>query len=233
MADGVCRASLEKLANSLGMSERTIIRHLETLCEGGYLFDTTPELKNKPHIYADTGKIKIRVNVEATLTLSHRAMTESQRQGDRESVEESIKKENKNISDAIQEGDKTMDAILEGERRYVAEKTKGKAWKHREHFTSNETMALLADLCVEKFGEPSKKELSLWLMEIGGWADFGCRPSDWTRALEIVKGYTTPAMSPTGMSKAIKTAAQERREKRTKKQTTPVEYDSRGGLISW
>jgi len=96
MADGVCRSALEKLALGLGMSERTIIRHLDTLCEGGYLFDTTPDLKNKPHIYADTGKIRIRVNVEAGMTLSQGRVTESQRGGDRESVEESIKKDFKN-----------------------------------------------------------------------------------------------------------------------------------------
>jgi len=95
MSDGVCRASLEKIAKSLGMSERTIIRHLEVLCEGGYLLDTTPELTNTPHIYADTGKIKIRFIGEVTMTESQRAMTQSQRQGDRESVEESIKKPNK------------------------------------------------------------------------------------------------------------------------------------------
>lgn len=82
MADGVCRAGLEKIAARLGMSERTIIRHLDTLCEGGYLFDTTPNLKNKPHIYADTRKIQVHLNISVRVT-------ESQRQGDRESVEES------------------------------------------------------------------------------------------------------------------------------------------------
>lgn len=94
MSDGVCRAGLEKIAARLGMSERTIIRHLDTLCDGGFLFDTTPTLKNKPHIYADTGKIKVRMNIHA-MTESQRAVTESQRHGDRESVEESIKKESK------------------------------------------------------------------------------------------------------------------------------------------
>ena len=89
MSDGVCRAKLEKIADMIGVSERTIIRHSQILCDGGYLFDITPELRNKPHIYADTGKIKIRFSAEATMTESHRAMTESQRQGDRESVEES------------------------------------------------------------------------------------------------------------------------------------------------
>jgi DNA-binding Lrp family transcriptional regulator len=96
MSDGVCRAKLEKIADSLGMSERTIIRHLDVLVEGGYFKDMTPDLKNKPHIYADTGKIKIAFSsdvVVSTMTESQRAMTESQRQGDRESVEDSIKRE--------------------------------------------------------------------------------------------------------------------------------------------
>ena len=95
MSDGVCRAKLEKIAARLGMSERTIIRHMDTLCQDGYLFDTTPTLKNKPHIYADTGKIKVNMSIAARVTESQRAMTESQRQGDRESVEESIKKQTK------------------------------------------------------------------------------------------------------------------------------------------
>jgi len=94
MSDGVCRASLGKIAKRLGMSERTIIRHIADLCIGGYLKDTTPDLRNKPHIYADTGKIRVRLNLSA-MTESHSAMTESHRQGDRESLEESIKKESK------------------------------------------------------------------------------------------------------------------------------------------
>jgi DnaD/phage-associated family protein len=113
MADGVCRASLEKIAGRLGMSERTIIRHLDTLCEGGYLFDTTPELKNKPHIYADTGKIRVRVNLESRVTESQRAMTQSQRQGDRESVEESIKKQTKKQEDERDSPDRQIFTALE------------------------------------------------------------------------------------------------------------------------
>lgn len=95
MRDGVCRASVEKLADGLGMSGRTIIRHLESLCGGGYLLDTTPDLRNKPHIYADTGKIKIRFSGEVTMTESHSAMTESHTRYDSKSVEESKKKEEK------------------------------------------------------------------------------------------------------------------------------------------
>lgn len=94
MSDGVCRASLDKLANRLGMSSRTLTRHIDKLCNGGYLFDITPDLKNKPHIYADAGKIKVRMNLSA-MTESHSAMTESHRHYDRESLEESIKKQTK------------------------------------------------------------------------------------------------------------------------------------------
>lgn len=94
MSDNVCRASKERIADRIGMSERTVIRHLNKLCEGKYLVDTTPDLANKPHIYADPGKLKIRVNVEAGVTQSHSRVTESQGEGDRESGEESIKKDN-------------------------------------------------------------------------------------------------------------------------------------------
>lgn len=103
MSDGVCRAKLETIAAELGMSERTIMRHIEPLVADGYLMDTTPDLRNRPHIYADTGKIRIKMSIEATvteshstMTQSHRRVTESHRQGDTESHEESIKKESKN-----------------------------------------------------------------------------------------------------------------------------------------
>lgn len=103
MSDGVCRAKLETIAGELGMSDRTIMRHIDPLVNDGYLADLTPDLKNRPHIYADTGKMRIKISIEATVTesrsavtQSHPTVTESHRQGDRKSVEESIKKESKN-----------------------------------------------------------------------------------------------------------------------------------------
>lgn len=91
--DGICHAKLETIAGELGMSVRTVIRHIEPMVTDGYLKDTTPELRNRPHIYADTFKIRIRISVEATMTESHSAMTESHSHSDRKSHEESIKKE--------------------------------------------------------------------------------------------------------------------------------------------
>ena len=111
MSDGVCRAKLETIAAELGMSDRTIMRHIEPLVADGYLKDLTPDLKNRPHLYADTGKMRIKMSVEATVTESHRTttkshgrVTQSHRQGDTESVEESIKKESK-IKDSLSPAD--------------------------------------------------------------------------------------------------------------------------------
>jgi len=118
------------------------------------------------------------------------------------------------ISETIQAANKSMEFILAAERGYVLEKTKGKTWKHRKSFETTETAVLLADLCVLKFGEPAKKDLALWHQEIEAWVAHGVRPSDWTRMLEIISEYSTPAMSITGISKAIKFAATERREKK-------------------
>jgi hypothetical protein len=41
-----------------GMSE-LLIRHIRILVSAGFLQDTTPDLRNRPHIYADTGKVAV------------------------------------------------------------------------------------------------------------------------------------------------------------------------------
>jgi DNA-binding Lrp family transcriptional regulator len=63
MSDGVCRASLDKITEGLGIDRATVMRHLDKLCEAGYLVDMTPDLRNVPHTYADTGKASIIVNI--------------------------------------------------------------------------------------------------------------------------------------------------------------------------
>lgn len=79
MRDGVCRASLETIAGHASIDRRTVDRHIKELCKKGYLKDTTPDNKNAPHIYADTGKVKILGLVSAVITdnLQPPAMTES------------------------------------------------------------------------------------------------------------------------------------------------------------
>lgn len=97
-----CTASLETIGDSLGMSRRTVIRHIKDLCRAGYLEDLTPDRKNRPHIYIDTGRAVIRgllivdvadppgvteshTNDEAGVTESHTGVTESHTRSDRES----------------------------------------------------------------------------------------------------------------------------------------------------
>lgn len=109
--------------------------------------------------------------------------------------------------------DRTMDALLDAERRFVQAQTDGKAWKLRDNFQHNETILMFADLCFQKFGQPSKRDISLWLLEIGDWVDRGFRPSDWKRACEITDKYDIPPAKPTSMTSALNTAAQERRNK--------------------
>ena len=56
MKDGVCNASLEKIGLSIGVDRITVLRHIKDLCVRGYLEDLTPDLRNRPHTYRDTGK---------------------------------------------------------------------------------------------------------------------------------------------------------------------------------
>ena len=55
----VCYASIDTIAENLRLSRSTVIRHLKTLKDAGYLIDLTPELRNKPHTYKLSGKVKL------------------------------------------------------------------------------------------------------------------------------------------------------------------------------
>ena len=64
----VCVASLDRIAEDLGLDKATVLRHAKKLVEEEYLEDLTPNLRNLPHTYSDTGKagmLKFRVETVA------------------------------------------------------------------------------------------------------------------------------------------------------------------------
>src|SRR5688572_1931120 len=63
MSDGVCRASQETIAKELNISISTVYRSIKLLSAAEYIVDKTPTLKNRPHIYADTGKAMLAVEL--------------------------------------------------------------------------------------------------------------------------------------------------------------------------
>jgi hypothetical protein len=65
MEDGVCKASLETIAEHLNITSRSVQTHIKALCKNGYLKDLTPKLRNRPHIYADTGKAGLAIQLSA------------------------------------------------------------------------------------------------------------------------------------------------------------------------
>lgn len=56
-----CYATVPRLAEECGISVSSVQRRLKKLCALGYLKDTTPNLRNKPHTYVDTGVIGLAV----------------------------------------------------------------------------------------------------------------------------------------------------------------------------
>jgi DnaD/phage-associated family protein len=63
MKDGVCKASIDRIAKELGLSDVTIGKHIKLLEEGTYIKDLTPDVRNKPHEYIDTGRLKLKVSI--------------------------------------------------------------------------------------------------------------------------------------------------------------------------
>jgi hypothetical protein len=62
MADGVCKASQDRIASELGLSRITVNTHFAKLVKAGYLIDLTPGLLGLPHVYKDTGKAGLLIS---------------------------------------------------------------------------------------------------------------------------------------------------------------------------
>lgn len=63
MPEDVCRAAIKRIADELSLSTNTIAKHIEMLEKGGYILDKTPNLRNKPHTYIDTGKLHLKISL--------------------------------------------------------------------------------------------------------------------------------------------------------------------------
>ncbi len=57
MKDGMCYASVKRMADELDMSEKTFRKYLKPLLANDYVRDLTPKVRYKPHIYIATDKI--------------------------------------------------------------------------------------------------------------------------------------------------------------------------------
>jgi hypothetical protein len=83
------------MAKKTGLSKKTFDRYLPELCDKGYLEDLTPQARNRPHVYRDTGKVRLitRVAVEVDGsggTESPTSGTESPSRWDTESLEDTM-----------------------------------------------------------------------------------------------------------------------------------------------
>jgi len=94
MKDEVCKASTDTIASGLGIDRSTVSRHLATLCEKGYIKDLSPDVRNAPHVYADAGKIRVRVSLtvaENTPTVAQRTPTVAESRMSKDSKKDSKK----------------------------------------------------------------------------------------------------------------------------------------------
>ncbi len=59
MRKHVCTASVERMAKLIGVSENTVRRRLKVLVDDGFIIDDTPGLRHRPHVYRDSGKLRV------------------------------------------------------------------------------------------------------------------------------------------------------------------------------
>lgn len=78
MEDEVCKASLESIGDGIGVDKATVMRYAKELCDAGYLKDLTPDLRNRPHVYVDTGKAGIELSISGVAQSNSKKKTVAQ-----------------------------------------------------------------------------------------------------------------------------------------------------------
>jgi DNA-binding MarR family transcriptional regulator len=63
--DGVCWAAQSKIGDRVGLTRKTVGIMINELVKANYLKDETPDRIGMTHIYSDTGKAKIKINLGA------------------------------------------------------------------------------------------------------------------------------------------------------------------------
>ena len=185
MEDRVCKASLSTIAKKLHIDKATVSRHAEKLVNDGYLIDLTPDLRNKPHVYADAGRVVMKSKMEAGVAESNSRVAQNNA-----SVAESqlnrISNRDSNMVEVKEKANKKVDAILDQVRN-----GEGKvSYPKREALP--EPIRELIDEFVSISGiKPMAKEVSHWLMSGQDWLNIGATREDVRGALRYAKGKFT------------------------------------------
>jgi hypothetical protein len=176
MENGVCHASLGTIAAELHLSVRTVIRHSDNLVINGYLKDMTPDLRNIPHTYADTGKAGLKISVTG-MTESHSGYDKkSQRAMTKSHLKIVSKKEKDIIADSSSVGVvKTRDiqAAYESCVTYPIDWKAGEGraakWLAEQGYTPDDVRACYAEMKRDQFWSDKPLSLSSVKNRIGAW----------------------------------------------------------------
>lgn len=171
MADGVCKASLDKIGKDLGMSAATIMRHADKLVNDEYIIDTTPNLKNKPHIYLDGRKVEMKSRFSASI--SERNVSISERNAS-VSSSQLIKQDNTSIKKRVSLSPEEINQVNR-EVDYLIDNAKKDVWQGRELIRDN--LLSLADWYNRTTGQVMTKRVQKsWWKALQDWQDEGLTP---------------------------------------------------------
>jgi len=140
--DGVCSASLETMAEMIGTDRTTILRHIKKLCEDGYLKDLTPDLRNSPHIYEDTGKVDLMAQIDNASDNSVAIRNSSNNASDNSVAYSNSSMQTVAHSNTL--GDASDNSVAESHLKKDSSTT-----------TKTEGLKQIGDLCKEYFFDPA------------------------------------------------------------------------------
>ena len=226
MQDGVCKASLSTIGELIGVDVSTVSRHAEELVKDGYFVDLTPDLRNRPHVYADTGKVVMKSKLTAGFAQSKATVAQSRMSKD---SNKDMNKESANAdylsATEKEEADKKFLAILEFERQ-AREKLNGGIWRGRELIPPH--LLTYADWwhSMTNIDIKTKKPDNEWLKAFSKWYDNQITLSALDEAYAVEVEWKKVIAKPSELT--AKAIALQALPKPSEKVSQPVKIDEDG-----
>ena len=220
MPDGVCKASLATIGELLSLDPATVSRHMKTLVDNGYLVDLSPDLRNRPHVYADTGKVVMRSKLNAGIAERKATVAHSKATVAESTLSKDSNKDDKNKSLSSKDYEQVnakVDAMITNSARAD--------WTGREAFRSDHYP--LVDWYHKVTGQdcPMSKRKD-WMKAVSLWSSNALTVADLQAAYDMDISWRGVFTSPNQLTdKAIALKAQKQAQPQERPEYQAVKHE--------
>lgn len=206
--NGVCYATITKIADELQLSRQSIFNHIKILADNQYILDTTPNLRHSPHTYEITDKALISITIEALdqenpgVNVVDTSVDPGVNVVDTGVNVVDTRCKRRLLKETIETNNKEKISLPKNLPTGIGDLSTNGDWSWLHH-----ELRPLAQAFVQYTSpamKPSKDERTLWRREVSKWQEFNASPSQIKQAVRKLQKDNLTIGGPTAITKTLR-----------------------------